>query len=107
MPITDPQAVRFCNENARVMADALEKFDRTATQFMLNVVRDWEDRPEVRAAADGDIVVDGSARDGRSPVTKLSVGQLKYVVEQIRACIATDDRRQLTHNWVTNSNPLF
>ena len=107
MPITNAEAVRFANENCRVLADLIEQVDRTCQQFALNVATNWEDIAEVIAAADGDAIVDGAATDGRSPVTKLNVGQLKFVAAQVVACMATDDRRALVHNWVTNSTPRF
>ena len=107
MPIDDPQAVKFCNENARVMADLIEAMDRTCTQFMLNVVRDFEQVAQVQAAGDSDAIVDGSAADGRPGVTKAHIAQLKFVVEQLQACLGTDDRRTLVHNWVVNAAPKF
>ena len=105
--ITNTQAVKFCNENCRRLADMLEQFDRTASQFMLNVVRDWEQISEVSQAVDGDVIVDGSVTDGRTTRTKVNVAQLKYVIEQVQAAISTDDRRALVHGWVTNGQPLF
>jgi len=103
--ITDPQAVKFCNENGRIMADAMLKFKRTADQFLLNVVRDFEQRTS--GNQDSDSIQDGAASDGRNPLTKANVAQLKFVVEQMVGCINTDDRLQLTEAWGVNTQPYF
>lgn len=107
MAITNAQAVAFCNGRARIMADLIETMDRTATQFMLDVVENWEEVAEVIAAGDSDAIVDSTPPDGRTPRTKVNVGEMKFVVEQVQACLATDDRRALIHGWVTNSQPKF
>lgn len=103
--ITDAQAVRFANENARTLADLIERMDRTLDAFALNVVRDFE---EVTGGnQNGDVIVDGSAADGRNGVTKQDVAALKFVCEQLKACMNTDDRRAVVHRWAVNSAPLF
>lgn len=105
--ITNPQAVKFCNEKCRTLADQIQRMDRTLSQFMLLVVRDWESVAEVDAAQNTDLVVDGSATDGRPPVTRLNVGELKYVIEQLQACMNTDDRRAVVNKWAVNGQPIY
>ena len=103
--IDNPQAVAFCNTRARKIADLIRSLDRTIPQFLLEVVRDFEELTV--GNADGDLILDGAAEDGRAQVVKLNVGQLKFVCEQILACIDTDDRRDLVNNWVVNGQPIF
>lgn len=103
--ITNTQAVRFCNEKARVLADLVEKTRRTAQQFALDVVSEFE--ANVGGNAGGDLVVDGSATDGRQPVTKDSIAALKYVAEQLVTCLTTDDRAVLVANVSVNGQPAY
>jgi hypothetical protein len=103
--ITNPQAVRFANENARTLADLIAKMDRTLDQFALNVVRDFE--AHTAGDAGGDSIVDGAAEDGRNQVTKDNVGELKFVCEQLKACLNTDDRRAIVNRWAVNSQPIY
>lgn len=103
--ITAAQPVRFCNENARTIADLIGKLDRTLDQFALNVVRDFE--AHTGANQNSDAIQDGSATDGRNPVTKVNVAELKYVCEQLKACMNTDDRRAIVNRWAVNAQPIF
>lgn len=103
--ISNPQAVKFANEKARRLADAIATVDRTLQQFALDVVTDFESN--TGAAQDGDLIEDGSALDGRRPVTKANVGQLKFVCEQIGGIMNTADYRALVNNWVVNGQPIF
>ncbi len=108
MSITNAQAVKFSNEKSRVTADLVMQAVRTIDQYLLDITgSEWEAIPAVIAAQDSDLIVDGSASDGRKPVTKYKTGELKYVLGQIKACIDTDDRRALLNNWVTNGQPRF
>ncbi len=102
--ITSPQAIRFCNENVRIIADLTEKLRRTGEQFLINVV---EFETITSGNANGDVVLDGAASDGRQICTKQSVAEVKYVVEQLVACLNQDDRETLIHNLVTNGQPAF
>lgn len=104
--ITNAQAARFADERARTIADLIWSLDRTLSQFMLDVVRDWESVPEVAAAQNTDVIV-SSQPDSRNPVTKYNVGELKYVCEQLIACMATDDRRAIVNRWQVNGKPIF
>lgn len=106
--ITNAQAVRFSNENARPMADLTESLRRTAEQFLINVVA-FEAIVGVdgQGNANGDAVIDGAATDGRPIATKGGVLALKYVCEQVVACLNQDDREVLVHNLVVNGQPRF
>ena len=63
--ITNPEAVRFSNEKVRILADALESAYRTSKAALT----EWyaNNMGELFPAAD--TVVDGSATDGRHPLT--------------------------------------
>lgn len=103
--ITNPQAVRFCNEDARTIADALCTLRRTIPQFMLNVVRDFEANTGSNSAQDS--IIDGAQIDGRPMVVKVNVGELKYVCEQIGIALNTDDRADIVNRWAVNGTPLY
>lgn len=62
MAVNDPQAVAFCNEKIRPLADVLEAAYRTASV----VVADWfaQNVPAV-LPSDGGQVYDGAEADGR------------------------------------------
>jgi len=102
--ITNAQAVRFVNENARPLADLIESVRRTAEQFAINVVA-FE--AVTGGNVNGDVVIDGAATDGRPLATKGKVAALKYVAEQLVACLNQDDREVLVHDLVTNGQPRF
>lgn len=64
--ITDPQAVKFCNEKVRVMADTLTSNYWTCKA----IVAEWNATSmSAKITNTADNVVDGSASDGRSPIT--------------------------------------
>lgn len=103
--ITNPQAVRFCNEKARVLADHIEKTRRMAEQFAIDIVTEFE--AHTGGNANGDVVADGADVDGRGEITKLDVGALKYVAEQLVTCLTADDREALVSAVAVNGTPLF
>lgn len=105
MDITNPQSVKFCNENARVISDMMAKLDRTCDQFLLNVVRDFESTTADNQ--DGDFVGDGSESDGRNRITKANISQLKFVVEQVKGCLNIDDRAAIVNRIAVNTQPAF
>jgi len=107
MPITSQQAKRFSNENARVLANQLLKTYRTSLQFLDNVVRDFENLAQVQSAQNEDVIEDGGEQAGRPVVTKLNVAQLKFVVEQFKSAMETDDRLDLTNAWAHDTTPLY
>jgi hypothetical protein len=103
--ITNAQAVAFANEECRVICDLLGKFLRCGDKWMQDVVVKWED--VTGDHVDGDLIVDGSAQDGRNPRTKFNVGQLKWVVEQVLAACRVDDREDIVNAWAVNTVPPF
>lgn len=104
--ITDAQAVRFVNENARPLADLMERVYRTSKQFQINLVQDFENRTQLNQGSD--VVVDlAYPNDPRNPVTKTNVAELKFVVEQLVAMFETSDRLPVTHEFVVNGQPIF
>jgi hypothetical protein len=105
MPITNSQAIRFSNEEARVIADLLGKFIRCAPKFMQDIVLMFEANTD--ANTDDEFIIDGSAQDGRVRQTKLHMAQLKYVVEQVYAACTQDDREDTVNRWAVNSLPPF
>ena len=65
--ITNPEAVRFCNEKVRVAADRLAQ----AYYFAKHVQQEWfaNSMSSLIPNSGDDDVIDGSATDGRHPIT--------------------------------------
>lgn len=103
--ITNPQAIKFCNEKLRPLADLIEKTRRTAEQFAVDIVTEFE--AHTSGNANGDVILDGAATDGRSIITKQNVAEVKFVAEQIAAAANQDDRELLIANVSVNGQPLF
>ena len=74
MTITNPEAVRFCNEKARVFADALLQAINTADTFL----REWNANTGLAVALPNtaEDVGDGSALDGRHGLTGVKINAL-------------------------------
>jgi len=74
MAITDPQAVRFCNEKIRSAADNLAQAYNHANR----VVNEWTSFGGVALIPNdaGEDVIDGSATDGRPPITGADVNNI-------------------------------
>ncbi len=103
--ITNPQAVNFCNNKARRLADLIEKARRTAEQFLIDITTEFE--ANVGGNANEDVIIDGAATDGRQVITKQNIAEVKYVAEQLVACLNQDDRETLIANVSVNGDPLF
>lgn len=103
--IVNATAVKFCNEKARVLADLIEKTRRTAEQFALDIVVEFENLTGGNSG--GDLIVDGSATDGRQPITKDSIAALKFVAEQLVVSLTTDDRADLVAGVSVNGQPSY
>ncbi len=72
--ITNPEAVRFANEKARTLADAATKYYYAAKAFL----NEWDATGMgVKFPNTADMIVDGSATDGRTPITGANVNGLK------------------------------
>lgn len=102
--IANAQAIKFCNERARPMADLVCKLVRTMPQFMIDVA---EFEKYVQENVEGDLISDGSDIDGRSPLSKKNIAELKFVIEQLIACMDTDDRAALAQHVAVNTQPIF
>jgi len=75
MAITNPQAVAFSNERVRALADKAAAYYWAAKAFLL----EW-DAAGIGAVIPndaGELMVDGSATDGRTPITGAGVNGLK------------------------------
>lgn len=103
--ITNPQAVDFCNEKLRVLADLIERARRTSEQFLIDITTEFE--AHTGGNANEDVIIDGAAQDGRSVITKQRVAEVKFVAEQLVTCLNTDDRETLIANVSVNGQPLF
>lgn len=101
--ITNAQAVKFCNEEGRVIANLLAKLYRAEPQFSLDVVDMFE--ANTGGHADEDLVADGSDTDGRKRVTKENAAELKFVVQTIKARLDQDNIIALVNKWATDSIP--
>ena len=75
MAITNPEAVRFCNENVRTLADIATRYYYAARAFQ----NEWVAAGMASKIPNdgGETVVDGSATDGRTPITGQNVNQLQ------------------------------
>lgn len=69
--ITDPTFVGFTNETLRVLADYLVGIKDALDTASLQ----WTDTMSaiIAGEADDDVVIDGSALDGRTPLTKADI----------------------------------
>lgn len=66
MPITDPTAVKFCNEKVRVMSDAMAQNYYTAKA----IVNEWNATGISSLITNtSDEVIDGARQDGRKVIT--------------------------------------
>lgn len=86
MAITDPTAVKFCNERVRVLADVLGQSYWSAKAFLA----EWNSSnygpsnlPDL-IPNDTSLVVDGSATDGRKQITGALV---RGIVAQAQAIV--------------------
>lgn len=102
--ITNPQAVRFCNERLRLVADQIQSARRTGEQFLIEVFA-FEDATS--GNANEDVIIDGSATDGRPSITKQNVLEVKFVAEQLVSTLNQDDRETLVANVAVHGEPLF
>ena len=90
--ITNPEAVRFCNEVIRPLADVATRYYYAA----LAVVNEWEATGmAAKIPNTADVVVDGSAQDGRSPITGAKVNGLKNHVAAMLADLEANANAKL------------
>jgi hypothetical protein len=100
--ITNPKAVRF-SEQVRSFAGSLGSLFRTADQFMINVVEEFE---SVTTEAPNEDVIADSAQ-GIRPITKQNIAEFKFVVEQFLAMANQSDRRAVVSRVATSTQPIF
>lgn len=89
MAIDNPQAVRFANESGRTLANTGGEYYYAAKLFL----NEWSaaDIASVMPNDEGETIVDGSATDGRTPISGLSINQLKgHVQEMVDGLEAND-----------------
>jgi len=80
--ITNPQAVAFCNNEIRVMADSMTQNYYTAK----SIVNDWfSTGVNSLIPNDSSLIIDGSAIDGRSPITGSQVTNIITRAQEIVA----------------------
>ena len=95
--ITEPQIKKFTNEFIRPMSDRL-----VGTQALITIETvTWIDTISVILSgyADGDVVLDGSLTDGRTPLTK------KDIVDFITVLAALDSVFSAIGNTAILSKP--
>ena len=103
--ITNPQAVKFCNEKARRLANAVETVRRTAEQFAVDITTEFE--AHVGANDNGDVIVDGAGSDGGGVINKGDILALKYVCEQMVIALTANDAEAVVAKVSVNGEPLF
>ena len=90
--IINPEAVKFCNEKARTLADKATAYYYAA----LALVNEWDATDmATKIPNTSDVIVDGSATDGRSPITGANVNGLKSHVDAMIADLEATDNLKL------------
>ena len=102
MPNTDPEAVRVANEEIRTMADALMQLYNRCKAFQTQgIAQGWM----ALFPADTQEIVDGSAIDGRQPITNQNARDIvlqasTYIIDMEAS---TNERR--TQASIVSVNP--
>lgn len=91
--ITNPEAVKFCNEKVRTAADKLAQLYYTAK----SVSQEWtaNNLGAIIAYDNMDLVVDGSAQDGRHPISGSDVNGLMNRLNEIVADMEASNSAKL------------
>ena len=90
--ITNPEAVKFCNEKVRVLADLATKYYYAARAL----VNEWEATNMGTKIPDtADVIIDGSAEDGRSTITGAKVNGMKNHVEAMANDLEANTNQKL------------
>lgn len=81
--ITNPSAVKFCNERVRVLADQIARVHTTIGLL----AAEWEAKGLGDLIPDDakEIVEDGSSVDGRTPISGADVHQMLSLVKDLLA----------------------
>ena len=104
--ITDPEAVRFCNDEVRRFNDLLVVAYRTAKQIKL----DYDNKGMGAIFTNNsDVVVDGSATDGRHKVTTFDVNVVLARANEIITDYEASSNTKLNQASAiaVSTNPLF
>jgi hypothetical protein len=88
MPITDAQVVRFANERARVVADALTSLDYLLAGWQADYAAQGI-AAKITAAGGSELVADGSDVDGRPRITGNQIVNLHAAIAQVRTALST------------------
>ena len=92
--ITNPEAVRFCNEQARALATQIGHTYRMAKR----VASEWTANPQLATLIAFDnaaLVVDGAAQDGRHPATGVNVNNVLSRGNELIADLEADGGAKL------------
>jgi hypothetical protein len=86
MPITDPNAIRFANTRIRVAADLIAQLDTLAGV----ILAEWNAQNlGATFTNDAEVVVDGSATDGRPVITGAKVNNIINRLTSLRSASAS------------------
>lgn len=96
MPNTNPQVVSFSNTRVRPIADRLFSL-RIEAHALLDEYNAGDIGTKINDAGAGELIVDGSAVDGRTPITGGDIFNLVTAVQAFiayveNAAVATADR---------------
>ena len=92
MAITDPEAVRFANESVRTLADVATRYYYAARAFQ----NEWDASGMGTKIPDvSELVVDGSATDGRTPITGANCHQLQGHISTMLADLEATSNQKL------------
>ena len=90
--ITDPEAVRFCNEKVRALADAATRYYYLSKEL----TNEWDATGmAAKIPDDSSEIIDGSAQDGRSTITGANVNGLKGHVDTMIADLEASNNTKL------------
>lgn len=84
--ITNPQVIKWSNERARTLSDSIARLYAQIVAYQ----SDYAAQGIVAAMtpfASGDILLDGSAQDGRAPVTKNQISVLNNALTQVKKAL--------------------
>lgn len=101
--ITNPEAVAFCNSKVRVAADKLAQLYYTAK----SVSQEWTANGlgDIIVYSNSDLVVDGSASDGRHPISGIDVNNLITRLTEIVADMEASSNAKLNTVLAVATNP--
>ena len=100
--ITNPQVVDFCNNTIRPMADLLARVD-ALLPGMIATYNARDLGTVINNAGAGNLIADGSEKDGRTRRTGGDVYQFINVLTKMKAAFLDDDNiRETIVGWQVN-----